>query len=79
MKWLLHPLKLCFVVSALFAPQVAIALDLNALDSILPREEEERWLGVPWEINIMEARLRSQKTGKPLFIWVMDGHVLGST
>jgi hypothetical protein len=46
---------------------------------VMPRKEEERFLEIPWESNVLAARLRSQQTGKPMFIWIMDGNVLGAT
>ncbi len=49
------------------------------IESVLPRPEEERWLRVPWELNLMRGRAEAQKAGKPLLVWIMDGHVLGST
>lgn len=45
----------------------------------LPVAEEETWLQIPWEANIMRARLQSQLTGKPMLVWVMEGDVLGCT
>lgn len=49
------------------------------IDSVLPKPEEERWLRINWQSNIMKARLESQHAGKPMLIWVMDGNVLGCT
>jgi hypothetical protein len=61
------------------APQAA-ADDLDRkIRAVLPRPEEERWLKVPWELNLMKARLESQEAGKPLLVWIMDGNVLGCT
>ena len=34
---------------------------------------------IPWRTNLMQARAESQRTGKPLFLWVMDGNPLGCT
>lgn len=49
------------------------------LEAVLPRPDEERWLRIPWQPNVMKARLDAQRVGKPLLIWVMDGDVLGCT
>ncbi len=46
---------------------------------ILPRAEEESFLQIPWEINLMQARAKSQQVGRPMLVWVMTGHVLGCT
>ena len=47
--------------------------------AVLPRKEEERFLEIPWQPDILKARAKSIKVGKPLFIWIMDGNVLGAT
>jgi hypothetical protein len=46
---------------------------------VLPTAAEEQWLLVPWRLNLAQARIQAQKSGKPLFLWVMDGHPLGCT
>jgi hypothetical protein len=60
----------------------SVAAD-EALDKkvagLLPTPDEERWLAVGWEPNVMKARAEAQKAGKPIFIWIMDGNVLGCT
>jgi len=49
------------------------------VESVLPQASEERWLRIPWQLNLAKARAESQRAGKPLLLWVMDGHVLGCT
>lgn len=44
--------------------------------SVLPAPEEERWLQIPWRTDLMQARADAQRAGKPLFMWIMDGHPL---
>jgi hypothetical protein len=46
---------------------------------VLPTPAEEQWLQIPWEPNLMRARRISYQSGKPLFLWIMDGNVLGCT
>jgi hypothetical protein len=45
--------------------------------SVLPTAEEERWLQVPWRTDLLRARAEAQRAGKPLFLWIMEGHPLG--
>ena len=47
-------------------------------DSLLPRQPE-KWQTVPWKINLLEARELAAKSGKPLFMWSMNGNPLGCT
>jgi hypothetical protein len=39
----------------------------------------ERWTTIPWEPDLGQARARAAREGKPLLMWVMDGHPLGCT
>src|SRR5688572_15065387 len=39
----------------------------------------EKWTQIPWETDITAARQRAAREGKPLFLWIMDGHPLGCT
>ena len=58
----------------------AYADDLDRkIASVQPSAKEDRWLKIPWERNLLRARIAAQKAKKPLLIWIMDGNVLGST
>ena len=45
--------------------------------TVLPTPEEERWLQVPWRLDLVQARAEAQRSGKPLFLWISEGHPLG--
>jgi hypothetical protein len=47
--------------------------------ALLPTEEEQAFLQIPWRLNVMQARAESMRTGKPMFVWEMNGHPLGHT
>jgi hypothetical protein len=57
------------------------ALVLGDLDdkiaSVIPTAAEDRYLSIPWRQNLMQARDEAQRIGKPLFLWIMNGHPLG--
>ncbi|MBP9091726.1 hypothetical protein KBI23_11895 [bacterium] len=59
-------------------PAPKTSLD-EKIKAVLPRKEEERFLEIPWQSDLLAARARAQELGKPLFIWIMDGNVLGAT
>lgn len=65
----------------LLAPFLAFQeVDLEAkIAPILPTQDEERWMEVPWRRNLLEARREANNTGKPIFMWLMDGDPLGCT
>ena len=52
---------------------------LREIAAVLPRSSEERWLQVPWRTDFAAARAEANRSGKPLFLWMMDGHPLGCT
>jgi hypothetical protein len=73
---------LCWAAAALvFGPGPGV--DASVLDreiaAVLPRTSEERWLQVPWRTDFAAARAEANRAGKPLFLWMMDGHPLGCT
>lgn len=59
------------------------ASDLGELDRevarILPTRDEDRWLEIPWHTDLLAARREAGQTGRPLFMWLMDGDPLGCT
>lgn len=63
-----------FSVEKLAATQFAA---LHA--AVTPRGEAERWKEIPWEADLWAAKQRAAREGKPLLMWVMDGHPLGCT
>ncbi|MCP4848868.1 MAG: hypothetical protein GY899_13075 [Verrucomicrobiaceae bacterium] len=54
--------------------------NFNQLHSLIqPTEEETRWLQIPWRTSLWQARIEAAITGKPIYLWEMDGHPLGCT
>ena len=47
--------------------------------AVMPTPEEDAFLLIPWRMNVLKARAESARTGKPLFIWSMNGHPFGHT
>jgi hypothetical protein len=60
---------------AIFALSTADLDDKIA--SVAPTAAEDRYLAIPWRQNLMRARDEAQRDGKPLFLWIMNGHPLG--
>lgn len=51
----------------------------QAIETIKPTAEESAWARIPWRTNLWEARKEAAKSGKPIYLWEMDGHPLGCT
>lgn len=46
---------------------------------ILPAREDLAWRKIPWRHEFREALVEAGEQGKPLLLWVMNGHPLGCT
>ena len=82
--WLSSYLALVLIVaaslrgSAQAKPKAGATGTLAArIASVLPTPQEERWLEVPWRLDLVQARAEAQRSGKPLFLWINEGHPLG--
>lgn len=51
--------------------------DRKLIQEILPKEEEKAWEDIDWKVDLWEARKEAAKSGKPIYLWEMDGHPLG--
>ena len=62
---------------------LALLAQADGLDEkirpLLPRPGEERWLEAGWRLDFAAARAEANRDGKPLFLWMMDGHPMGCT
>jgi hypothetical protein len=47
--------------------------------AVAPSGDTERWTEIPWETDLWAARQAAARDGKPLVMWIMDGHPLGCT
>ena len=46
---------------------------------ILPTKDDEKWLSIPWQTDLTQARTDAQRENKPIFMWIMNGHPMGCT
>ncbi|MCX8237876.1 MAG: hypothetical protein OSB05_03555 [Akkermansiaceae bacterium] len=51
--------------------------DETVVKEILPSEVESAWQRIAWKTDLWEAREEAARTGKPIYLWEMDGHPLG--
>lgn len=72
---------------ALVAPQESAAPPPGAdagnhealLAHVVPSEEELRWRAIPWRATLGDGLRDGAATRKPVLLWAMNGHPLGST
>ena len=64
-------------------PTMSEGLTLGTLDAwhafIRPSADERRWLDVAWRTSFWQGVLDSQREGKPILLWAMNGHPIGCT
>ena len=48
-------------------------------EQILPKPSELAWTQIPWRPSFHEGVAEAQIQGKPVLLWVMNGHPLGCT
>ena len=55
--------------------------DLDAqIAQVKPKPSEDKWLhSTPWRLNLTQARIDAQNAGKPIVMWIMNGHPMGCT
>ena len=46
---------------------------------IRPKPAELRWQAIPWQTDLREACRLAEASGKPIFLWAMNGNPLGCT
>lgn len=46
---------------------------------ILPAERDLKWQQIPWLNAFKDAVVAADSAGKPLLLWMMNGHPLGCT
>lgn len=51
--------------------------DESVVREILPSKEVSAWLEIDWKTGLWEARKEAAQSGKPIYLWEMDGHPLG--
>jgi hypothetical protein len=60
---------------------MVIGADLDAqIAQVKPSPTEDKWLhSIPWRLNLTQARIDAQDAGKPIVMWIMNGHPMGCT
>ena len=48
-------------------------------EQVLPKQSELAWMQIPWRPSFHEGVAEAQAKGKPVLLWVMNGHPLGCT
>ncbi len=46
---------------------------------VLPKQSELAWMQISWQPSFHEGVAEAQAQGKPVLLWVMNGHPLGCT
>lgn len=78
MRWFAATLFLCALVPA---NDPILNGDTFAAwrDAIVPGADERPDEGIEWAPSLSEGLVRAAAEGKPLLLWMMNGHPLGCT
>ena len=71
-------LALCCLLGSLQGPASGDTL-AERIARLVPAPREQRWLQIPWRLDLLSAQAEARRSGKPIFMLLMDGHPLGST
>lgn len=63
---------------ALYVPGAGDDVDPR-VRALLPDEGDRKWEQLPWYHDLLAARAAAERTGAPIFMWIMDGNPLGPT
>lgn len=58
------------------------SLDRTRFDELFAAVQQDHdapWRTIPWRIDLLAAQREAAASGRPLFVWAMDGHPLGCT
>lgn len=47
--------------------------------AVVPREDELAWRAIPWRATLRQGVLDATAARKPVLLWAMNGHPLGTT
>lgn len=72
---------MCIAVGSSLAATVAVAQGTlkERVDRMLPSVEENKWLEIDWQTDLLKARQNANDQRKPMFMWMMNGHPMGAT
>ena len=69
----------CLLAAVLLGGGELTVKEFEKLHQQLQEPAGEIWRTIPWRVSLLEAQGLAAQSGKPLFIWAMDGHPLGCT
>jgi hypothetical protein len=59
------------------APTPLSPAEFQKLHEKLVPKKLEPWRTIPWRVDLLAAREEAIRSGRPLFLWAMNGHPLG--
>ena len=79
--FLLAPIVVAAALQSFASAAPIPAAKLAALQKLVqPDASEIEWrTRIPWRTSLWAARREAAATGKPIYLWEMDGHPLGCT
>ena len=60
-------------------PLVTLETLTEFVESVVPGEDELAWRSIPWRPTLFDGLRDGAAAKKPVLLWAMNGHPLGST
>lgn len=61
------------------APTLNAANFDSIVEYVVPDEDELKWRAIPWRSTLLEGLHGGADEHKPVLLWAMNGHPLGTT
>lgn len=72
-------MKMLLLVAAVLAADPVSENEFEQLRRETKPDAAAAWRSIPWRTSVLDAQAEAARSGKPIFIWAMDGHPLGCT
>lgn len=66
-------------VTAPEVPVVTAATLAAIIEAVVPREDELKWRSIPWRPSLFDGLREGAEERRPVLLWAMNGHPLGTT
>ncbi|MFT5734951.1 MAG: hypothetical protein ACJA2W_001967 [Planctomycetota bacterium] len=77
---------LAFIASLQAAPAAAVDVPVvtaanlaSIVQAVVPGEDELKWRSIPWRPTLLDGLRDGAEERRPVLLWAMNGHPLGTT
>ncbi len=60
-------------------PELDAKTFASIIEYVIPTDDELRWRSIPWRPTLFDGLRDGAQMRKPVLLWAMNGHPLGTT